>query len=362
MQGSAFALTPADEVAAKVSVSRDAVDLVRSAEVIDLHIESYIPPRLWGYDLARRHDRHWLGGRFFGHLDFPRALDAGLTGGMWSISTNIARGARGRWRALRANLAGLRAGIEATSGRMRVVRDHAEWMAARAEGAHGAMLSIQGGNALEAAPDPAELEDLVRVTLIHLSSSVYGVTSSPAALGRDTGLSAAGRALVERLDASHIFVDLAHVSRAGFWDAVDAHDRTLPLIVTHTGVTGVKDHWRNIDDDQIRAIAKSGGVVGIMFEPRFLRAKGMPNDASMVLAHLEHVIRVGGEDVAAIGSDYDGAITPPPDLRDGFTAYYRLVHRMLEAGWSERRIRKILGLSYLQSFAALRPGRAASAA
>lgn len=381
--------TPDGEVAAKLGVSLEAVALVRSSEVIDLHLESYIPPRLWGYDLARRHDRHWLGGRFFGHLDFPRALDGGLTGGMWSIATNILRGARGRRRALAANVRGLRGALERYDG-IRVVRTFSEWERARRDGQHGAMIAVQGGNALEAVPmgaplrdgpptpagdlsggsadqasadrhfaplameDASELDDIVRVTVMHLSSSAFGTTSSPARLGGG-GLTAAGKAFVERLDAARIFVDLAHVDREGFWDAVDAHDRTLPLIVTHTGVTGVKPHWRNIDDDQIRAIAESGGVVGVMFEPGFLRAKGMANDAEMVIAHLEHVIRVGGEDAAALGSDYDGFIIPPPDLRDGFAAYFRLVQRMLDAGWKEARIRKVLGTSFLRSFAALRP-------
>jgi membrane dipeptidase len=77
----------------------------------------------------------------------------------------------------------------------------------------------------------------------------------------------------------------------------------------------------------------------------------------MVVEHLAHLIDVGGEDVAAIGSDYDGLITPPPDLRDGSVAYYRLVHAMLEAGFRKDRIRKILGLSFLRAFEALRPGR-----
>lgn len=350
-----FAVTPDDEVAARAGVSRDAVALVRGAEVVDLHLETYIPPRLWGYDLFERHDRHWLGGRFFGHLDFPRALDGGLTGAMWSVATNILRGRSGRWRALQENLRGLRACIERTEGRMEVVRTHGEWRAARQRGAHAALLCVQGGNALEACADPAELEDLVRVTVLHLSSSVYGSTSSPARLFRSGGLTAAGRELIEKLDAGRVFVDLAHIAPRGFWDAVEVHDRSLPLIVTHTGVTGVKKHWRNIDDDQIRAIADSGGVVGIMFEPGFLRGRGMPNDASMVIAHLEHVIRVGGEEAAALGSDYDGFIIPPPDLRDGFTAYYRLAQRMLDASWSEARIRRILGENFLRSLAALRP-------
>lgn len=347
-------ITPGHEVAAELSVSAEAVALVRSSEVIDLHLESYIPPRLWGYDLSRRHDRHWLGGRFFGHLDFPRALDGGLTGAMWSIATNILRGARGRRRALAANVRGLCGALESYEG-IRVVRTFADWERARADGEHGAMIAVQGGNALEAMEDAGELADIVRVTVMHLSSSAFGTTSSPARLGGKGGLSDAGKAFVERLDAARIFVDLAHVDRKGFWDAVDAHDRTLPLIVTHTGVVGVKPHWRNIDDDQIRAVAESGGVVGVMFEPGFLRAKGMANDARMVIAHLEHVIRVGGEDAAALGSDYDGFIIPPPDLRDGFAAYFRLVQHMLDAGWTEARIRKVLGTNFLRSFAALRP-------
>lgn len=343
------------DVAAKLDVSLEAVALVRDAEVIDLHIESYIPPRLYGYDLFERNDDHFFRGRFFGHLDFPRALDGGLTGGMWSIATNIARGAEGRWSALRENVSGLRGQLDATEGRMEVVRTASEYRAARARGAHAAMISVQGGNAYEAAPGGAAIEDVVRVTVLHLSNSCFGRTSSPASVFSKPGLTQAGRRFVQELDEARIFVDLAHIDERGFWDAVEVHDPELPLIVTHTGVKGVNEHWRNLDDTQIRAIADSGGVVGVMFEPSFLRARGMDNDAGMVIAHLEHIIDVAGEDAAALGSDYDGAITPPPDLRDGFAAFFRLTHRMLEAGWSETRIRKVLGLNFMASFERLRP-------
>ena len=331
------------------------MQLVREAEVVDLHLESYIPPRLFGYDLHARHDTHWLRGRFFGHVDFPRALDGGLTGAMWSIATNIARGASGRWSAVSENVRGLRASIEATGGKMEVVRTASEYRAARARGAHAAMISVQGGNAFEAAPSAGALEDVVRVTVVHLSNSCYGDTSSPLRFGGDRGLTPAGRAHVEQLDEARIFVDLAHIGPRGFWDAVEAHDVTLPLIATHTGVKGVKDHWRNLDDDQLRAIADSGGVVGIIFEPGFLRTKQTARDGRMVVEHLAHLVNVAGEDAAAIGSDYDGAIIPPADLRDGFTAYYRLVAYMLEAGFSEDRIRKILGTNFVRSLEALRP-------
>jgi membrane dipeptidase len=353
---------PTDDptLAKEAGVSLDAVQLLRSSEVIDLHIESFIPARLYSYDLTKRHGTGPSGGRRFGQLDFPRALDGGLTGGMWSITTNILRGAEARLRLIRENTIALRDTIESTAGKMRVVRDYAEYMAARKEGAHAAMIAIQGGNCFEAAPEgPAAVPGryITRVTVVHLSNSCYGATSSPAKLFKsDEGLTEKGKEFVAQLDAERIFVDLAHIHRKGFWDAIDVHDRTLPVIDTHTGVCGVKDMWRNVDDDQVKAVAKTGGVVGIIFEPSFLTRPGGPDDGRMVVEHMKHIIDVAGEDTPAIGSDYDGFITPPPDLRDGGLGFVRLVQYMLDADFSEATIRKILGQNFLRSFAALRPG------
>jgi membrane dipeptidase len=346
------------ELARRLQVSGEAVALARACEIVDLHLDTFIPVRLWGYDPLRWHGPGFWRGRFFGHLDFPRALAGGLTGGMWSVTTNPFRTARGRWRALLRNLERLRTLLGSTGGRFQVVRTHTEYAAARAAGAHAALLAIQGGNALAAAPDgPASIPDDVvsRVTLVHLTSSVYGATSSPLGIPRrGRGLTARGRDLVRALDARRVFVDLAHLSRRAFWDAVEVHDRSRPLLVTHTGVGGVRRSWRNLDDDQIRAVAESGGTVGIMFARQFLRRRGGPGDQGMVLEHLEHVLRVAGEDFASLGSDYDGAVTPPLGLRSG-EAYPRLVQGMLDRGWKEERIRKVLGLNFLRALRAIRP-------
>ncbi len=346
------------ELADRAGVSLDAAQLLYGSEVVDLHVESYIPPRLWGYDLHVRHDRPFLGGRLFGHLDFPRAIEGGLTGGMWSISTNVIRPAKKKLEVTLRNFDRLRATIEATEGRMRVVRTFAEYRRARADGAHAALLAIQGGNALEAAPEgPAVIADrmLTRVTVVHLTSSTFGTTSSPASFGRRRGLTDRGRELVRQLNAERVFVDLAHISVTGFWDAVEVHDRTQPLLVTHTGVDAVRDMWRNIDDDQIRAVADTGGTVGIIFQAGFLARPGGPLDGRMVVEHMEHVIDVAGDEFVSIGSDYDGFIVPPPDLRDGALGYVRLVQHMLDRGWSDERIRRILGGNFLRAFEMLRP-------
>jgi len=69
-------------------------------------------------------------------------------------------------------------------------------------------------------------------------------------LGGNLGLTGYGRDFVRRLNQHKILVDLAHISPAGFWDAVHAHERNTPFVVTHTGVSGVFPHWRNLGDDR----------------------------------------------------------------------------------------------------------------
>src|SRR5690606_21574820 len=108
---------------------------------------------------------------------------------------------------------------------------------------------------------------LHRITLVHLTTSSMGGTSSPA--GPDPGLTRRGHELVERCNAARVLVDLAHAGRRTFWQALGAHAVDVPPIVSHTCVASVRPHWRNLDDAQIRAVASRGGVVGIMYQSAF---------------------------------------------------------------------------------------------
>jgi len=342
--------------AAQLGISTEAVEVHQAAEVIDLHVDSFIWTRILGYDLRKRHGRGLLGARYYSSVDFPRALEGGMTGAIWAITTSPIRTARGRQRAFRDNLARLRSIIDSVD-EFALVRTEAEYRAARAAGKHGAFIGIQGGNALDsdaAALDAIEDDAVVRITLVHLSNSGLGESSSPARLRRGHGLSTRGREYVEALDARRIFVDLAHISQRGFADAVEVHDPSLPLIATHTGASGAHRSWRNLDDDQLRAIADSGGVIGVIFHGGFL---GDPyfhgGSAERIIEHVAHIIDVVGEDHAAIGSDYDGAIIPPRDLATCLELP-RLSQRMLERGWSAERIHKVLGGNFLRALAQLR--------
>lgn len=342
--------------AAELGISTEAVEIYLASDVIDLHVDSFIWQRVFGYDLRKRHGLGVFGRSFFGHVDFPRALEAQLTGAIWVITTNPGRTGAGRAATFVRNLSELRHIFATVDERFAVVRTAAEYRAARAAGKHAAFIGIQGGNALDRDLEALDLIPdrlILRITLVHLSSSRIGTTSSPLALGRDAGLSDFGRDYIRRLNDKRIFVDLAHINRQGFFDAVEVHDPSQPLICTHTGVSGVHDCWRNLDDEQLRAIADTGGTIGVIFHVDFLGGGPHLGTAEAIVDHLEHIVKTVGEDCASLGSDWDGAITTPRDMPTCLELP-RLTQIMLDRGWSAERIQKIMGGNALRAIEALR--------
>ncbi len=341
-----------------LGVSREAIELYAESEVIDLHIDSFIWWRVFGYDLLSRHDRALPFAAFLGQVDLPRIREARVGGGIWSITTNPLRGHLERGDVFSHNLDNLRAIFARAPEDVEIVRNAREYHAARAKGVHAALLGVQGGNALDRDLEAIELarDWIVRVTVVHLSTSTIGTTSSPLRLLRrkHEGLTSFGKSYIERLNAARIFVDLAHIDRRGFFDAAEVHDKTQPLIVTHTGIAGVHDHWRNLDDTQLATIADTGGTVGVMFQSSFLGDPLLGGRAETVVAHLAHIIDTVGEDYASLGSDFDGMIIPPRDLQSCLELP-RLVDIMLRRKWTPERIQKILGGNFLRALALLRP-------
>lgn len=347
--------------AASLGVSEEAVQLLIDSPFIDLHNDMEVPARLIGYDPSTRHGPWGRAVPFFGHTDYPRLREARFTGVVCDIATNVFRRPASRLAVTRANLERCRARIAAHDDEIAVARDLAQYRAITASGRTAMFLALQGGNALEAdveALDGDLAADLHRITLVHLSTSAMGGSNSPSQ--PDRGITALGRQLVARCNERRVLVDLAHAGRETFWGALDAHVADLPPIVSHTGLDAVRPHWRNIDDAQARAIADRGGVVGVIYQGNFLDAvlPGMASPRARVLDHLEHLIAVAGEDAAAIGTDYDGMITPPSDLTD-VTHHPLLVQDMLDRGWTEARVRAVLGENYLRVVGAIRPGDAA---
>lgn len=336
-------------------VSEAARQLCREADLVDLHIDTFIPIRLYRYDIYRRHrGPGWL----FGQWDLPRARESGLDGAMWSITTNPFRTASGRLKTLKTNLRRLCELVERSQGRLALAPDLVAYRRARAAGAHAVIPAVQGGNALDASegatddlPDPG----LVRVTLLHLTPSRIGAPSYPLhVFQRHAGLTSHGRRVVERLDAGRVFVDVAHLHARGIDDVLEVHDRTLPLMASHTGLDGAHRLWRNLQDHHLRAVADTGGVVGVITAALYLGRRRGRTGLDRFVDHVEHVVKVAGEDAAAIGTDFDGFILPFREV-GGAHSYPAMVEAMLRRGWSERRIRKILGENFLRAWRELRP-------
>jgi membrane dipeptidase len=349
--------------AAQLGISREAIEIYLAADVIDLHVDSFIWTRSWGYRLDERHGHGLFGARVYSQVDLPRIREARVGGAVWSITTNPLRRAKSRAATFLHNFSELRAIFERSHDDVALCRDAHDYRAARAADKHAAFVGIQGGNALDGdhalAAALAHCDGyLLRVTLVHLSTSALGTTSAPSAgarRGNGPGkLTDRGREYVEQLDAARVFVDLAHINRAGFWDAVAAHDASLPLLVSHTGVTGVTPHWRNVDDDQLRAVAETGGVVGIIYQSSFLGDPYLGGKSESIVRHMAHVIDTIGDDHVALGSDWDGAIFTPRDMPTCLELP-RLVEHMLARGWSAERIHKILGGNFLRALGQLRP-------
>jgi membrane dipeptidase len=332
-----------------LDVSEAAVELVVSNDVVDLHVDSFIWRRLLGYELRRWHAVGLLNARWLGQADLPRLRAAGVTGAHWVITTNPFRTRRSRLRALRSNYATLCDELTRPEANAAVVRTADEYRSARAAGKHAAFLAIQGGNALS---DPESsrvfpLDKLFRVTLVHLTHSDIGDSSFRVFPGKDAGLRARGRELVHELERHHVLVDLAHASSRTFWDVVECHDRHRPLVVSHTGFSAITPHWRNLSDEQARAIAHSGGLVGVLFHGPFLGDGPFGGSARSVAKHIAHGIALLGAKHIGIGSDWDGLIATPLDMPTCLELP-RLVQALLDEGISQQDIVQVLGRSFLE--------------
>jgi membrane dipeptidase len=163
-------------------------------------------------------------------------------------------------------------------------------------------------------------------------------TSCRTRADKDTGLTDHGRALVRSCNEAGLMLDVAHASKKTFWDILET-SRTPPFS-SHSGASGIHPHARNLDDDQIRALAARGGIVGVIFVSPYLG--GMFCTLERVVDHIEHVVKVGGEDCVALGSDFDGFMVLPRGLRDA-ADLPRLTELLWRRGWREPQLGKLLG-------------------
>lgn len=164
-----------------------------------------------------------------------------------------------------------------------------------------------------------------------MAGSAHGATKG--------GVTEAGKQLVERMQERGVFVDLAHASAQTINDVLALARR--PIFVSHTGVKGTCDNNRNLNDEQLKLIALTGGVVGI----GFWDTATCGTDAKAIAKAIRYTVNLIGADHVALGSDYDGAITAPFDT----TGVVQITDALLQEGFSEPEIRKIMGENVIRT-------------
>jgi membrane dipeptidase len=348
------------------AVSARARELTAALSIVDLHADSL----LWGRDLARRSSR--------GHVDVPRLIEGGIAIQVFAASTKISRHVRpegntdrgddvlwlalaqrwpvATWRRLlpRTLHLGRRADALAdrSGGAFTVIRSRDDldaYLQRRATNPNmtAGVLAIEGAHALDG--DVSNIDALAAagyrmLGLSHFFDTVFAGSAHGTSKG---GLTSAGRNLVARAEALGMVIDVAHASPATIDDTLAAASR--PVVASHTGVRGVADNVRNLSDEQLRAIARSGGVVGIGFWPRAAGGEGV----DWIIRSIAHAVSVAGVDHVGLGSDWDGAVSVPFDA----SGVARLTDGLLAHGLDEPSIAAVMGGNAIRVLTATLPGR-----
>lgn len=162
----------------------------------------------------------------------------------------------------------------------------------------------------------------------------------------DKGLTPFGIQLIEEMKLSGMISDVSHLSEAGFWDV--AKTLKSPFMATHSNCRALRDHSRNLTDSQIKALAECGGVMGINVVKNFLLEGEDVGRIEQMVAHVQHAEKVGGIEVIALGSDFDGTSTN--EELQTLPDFEKLLAALKQAGYSDDAIDKIWFQNSLRVF------------
>ncbi len=282
------------------------------------------------------------------------------------------------WGDYRQDIANKQNLIAANPERLILIRSAADILKAKREKKFGVLLGTQDSSMV--GPELDRLAKMKKdgVMTVQLTYNNRNLAGDGALEPANAGLSKLGRKTIERIEAEKLLLDLAHGGAKTMAEAT-AHAKR-PLVISHTGARALADHVRNTDDATIKAVADKGGVVGVYFMP-FLTLDSHPKGSDLI-AHIEHVANVAGEDHVGIGTDngvlpitldpetkrkmdewqqqrIDLGIAAPGEAVGVYTwvedynsvdRYRRLAMDLAKRGWSEARLEKLFGGNFLRVY------------
>ena len=266
----------------------------------------------------------------------------------------------------------------ANPDRLILVRSAADILKAKRESKFAVVIGTQDTSMIGSELDRLAQVKKEGVLSVQLTYNNRNLAGDGALEPANAGLSKLGKATIERIEAEKLLLDLSHGGARTMAEAAAFAKR--PLVISHTGAKALADHPRNTDDATIRAVADKGGVVGVYFMP-FLTLDSHPKAAD-VIAHVEHVARIAGEDHVGIGTD-NGVLPTTLDeetkkrlekwqlerIKAGIASpgeavgvypmvaeynsvdrYRRFVSDLARRGWSQARLEKLMGGNFLRVY------------
>jgi membrane dipeptidase len=316
-----------------------------------------------------------LGGS--GQLDFPRALQGGFSGGFFAVYNSDPPEVPSEEERMIFNnegyhiplspplsresaelsarqMIGLLHQIESDSlGGLKIVRNYQELISSLESQVMAAVLHLEGAEPIP--PDLSNLEEFYQlgvrslgITWSRPNAFGYGVPFAyPGHPDSGPGLTQAGKELVQACNKLGVMIDLAHLNEKGFWDVADLS--SAPLVSTHSAAHQLIPKARNLTDDQLKAIAESGGVVGVIFSVNDLAGDKRPKDDApigSIIKHISYIAGLVGADHVAFGSDFDGTKIPS-ELKD-VSRLQKLPALLEDAGFSLEERERICWKNWLR--------------
>ena len=359
---------------ASLEVSERAQRVYRDAIVIDTHND--MPSKMIddGYNPDIRHTPGFE--KTQGETDLPRLVESGITGVFLSAYVDPEKwtfGSDRSWKQVQVYLDSIHAFARRHPDRLIFATTAADVRAAKASGKVAVLIGVEGGHAIENSVE--NLRELARrgvryMTLTWNNGNEWAGAAAGLNGTRSGGLTDRGKEMIREMNRLGILVDISHVSDSTFYDAVATS--TMPVIASHSSARMINGHRRNMTDEMLRVVAKNGGVVNVNFysafiDPDFLRkadsieknVQGQANiDAAtralsrpslkILLDHFDHIIKVAGVDHVGIGSDFDGVSGLLPQGMDDVTRLPLIAQGLLDRGYSEADVKKVLGGNMLR--------------
>jgi len=354
--------------------------------VVDTH-NDVVQRILGGEDISTR--------THHGHSDLPRFKEGGVDVQMFSIWVPPERSTSSYYNQTDEQIDSIESFVRRNPAEVGMARNTKEIEKLVKEGKFVAMLGMEGGHPI--ANDLQALEHFynrgVRYMTLTWNNSTDWATSAkdetdPNFKLERKGLTEFGKQIVRKMNELGMMIDISHVGEATFWDVMKVTEK--PVIASHSSVWTLCPHRRNLKDDQLKAIARNGGVVFINFNPGFIDSTFAAKEAALrekykaridslektvtaeeflkdqyvaellkdeylpirptlttLIDHFDYVAKLIGVDHVGIGSDFDGIHVTPRDM-DDVTYLPNITRELLKRGYSEEDVKKILGGNFMR--------------